>query len=98
MQKKERIEQIFMQLQMELDDLLYNDQVDILSWTMPTDSMLLVRTLRKSHFHRRNLGCNCIVGSHVTAYARIYMHEQLLKVEAKGGMLVYTDTYVYLII
>ncbi len=61
-QRSERIQQLFMMAQEELDEFLFRAQSDVLSWQLIDSNILYMRAQKKGSYAPPNRIANCIVG------------------------------------
>jgi hypothetical protein len=66
-QRAERIQQLFMMSQSELDEFFFRAQSDVLSWQLIDSNVLYLRAKKKGGYAPPNRTANCLIGGIVYA-------------------------------
>jgi hypothetical protein len=78
--------------QKDLNDLFWKEGSRVCDWVAMSPYVAEVSVETEKGFNKPNLGGNCVIAGHVTAYARIEMDKAIRRLLALGISVLYTDT------
>ena len=69
-----------------------NATYEITDLNLVTEELANIKLKRRQGFETYTRKANVIIGSLVTAYSRIFMHENILKIQEASQFVLYSDT------
>ena len=83
---------VLIRTQLELEKILNNASYEITDLNLINEELVNVKIKHRHGFETFSRKTNVLLGSMVTAFARIYMHKNIQKVQEAGQFLLYSDT------
>ena len=59
---------------------------------VPSTKQLMLQYHKNGAYEAGDRNFKCIIGAHVTAYARIILHKSIAEIHKTGGIIIYMDT------